>query len=409
MVEETGSSDNQESLERHNAQQVASQEKDTFTESEEAVEEAEGSTQNDTEVVQDTSETAVQSGDDIDDDDIDQYIIPLNNRGVVAVYGKDARDFLQRILTNDISKVNEEFTQYSCLLTPQGKFLYDFFICQMGDDTLLLDCEESVIDEIMETLEKYKLQSEVGIKDVSDNFHVMAILGDGTVEAVDQEMKPGKIYDFGDGIVYIDPRLPAMQLRVLFYYKEGESELPGLLTSGFIDGEYDLYEYLRLWVGVPDTSRDMIKGKSFPFDYGFKEMNCFDFDKGCYIGQEVITRFNQRGKIKNKLFPVKFDGELPKEGEPIIRDSKPVGKFCSGIDDIGIALLNIEQIEEIQQSGGKVATREGVEIILDEGTIGGDEEGGLGQDQAAAPQENQEPNKLRNSDAAASDAADSAG
>lgn len=374
MVERTDSSDNQESVEHQQMQsddllnQTAEGGEEQQTDSNVAAEQDDSDSTARTEEDQ-ASESEMAEGGEETLEDIDQYIIPLSNRGVVAVYGKDARDFLQRILTNDIEKVTEELTQYSALLTPQGKFLFDFFICQMGDDTLLLDCDAASIPEIIETLEKYKLQSEVGIKNVSENFHVMAILGDGTVEAVDPEMVPGKIYDFGDGIVYIDPRLPAMQLRVLFYYKEGESELPGILTGGFIDGDYDLYEYLRLWVGVPDTSRDMVKGKSFPFDYGFKEMNCFAFEKGCYIGQEVITRFNQKGTVKNKLFPVRFDGNMPKSGEAIIKNEKPVGKFCSGIDDIGIALLNIKEVEDVQKTGTKVSTKEGLEIILDEGAV----------------------------------------
>ena len=191
MVERTDSSDNQESVEHQQMQsddilnQTAEGGEEQQTDSNVAAEQELSDSSAGTVEGQASGAEAAEGAEEETFEDIDQYIIPLNNRGVVAVYGKDARDFLQRILTNDIDKVTEEFTQYSALLTPQGKFLFDFFICQMGDDTLLLDCDAASIPEIIETLEKYKLQSEVTIKNVSENFHVMAILGDGTVAAVD--------------------------------------------------------------------------------------------------------------------------------------------------------------------------------------------------------------------------------
>lgn len=320
-----------------------------------------------------------------DDENIEQFFTPLPERGVIAIHGPDARKFLQNILTNDISLVSEKQVIFSALLTPQGKFLYDFFICQAaGEDTLLLDCYGAWIPDIIALLNKYKLQSKVEIKDVSEKFLVMALFGDGIVEAIDEEETAGAVHDFGQGIIYIDPRTADMQARVLFYYSGDDEELPDFIGSGFTPVDHEVYEYLRLWVGMPDPAQDMVSGESFPLEYGFQNMNAIAFDKGCYVGQEVTTRVHQRGEIKRTIYPVMFNGTMPEPQEPIMAGQKKIGIFCSGIENIGIAHMAIAEVEEVLAHGEKLFARR-TEIIVQDGMNVDEVESFVQQTQNVAP------------------------
>ena len=212
--------------------------------------------------------------------------ICLKTRGVVSICGKDRVEFLQGLVSGDVAKVQNDHAIYAALLTAQGRVLYDFIIFG-NDDTLFLDCEgEARTTGLIGRLSLYKLRSDVTLTNVSDQYTVMAFLN-GHPENGDIQT-PGIL-------VCPDPRHPKMGWRGL---------VPKEKTSLFIqdganqDENRDGYERLRLSLGIPDGSRDMEEGKALPLEYGFDELGGVDWEKGCYMGQEVTARMKHRSHIK---------------------------------------------------------------------------------------------------------------
>lgn len=323
----------------------------------------------------DEEEQGHEEGLEDDDAPFGNYIISLENRGVLKISGAESADFLQRILTNDLQLIAEgqEIAQYSLLLTPQGKILYDFFVIAYDKDVFLLDCDLSSLQDIIALLEKYRLQSEAFIQDVSGEYHAIALIGDNVEESIDPESFANSTR-YSQTILYMDPREHAMQVRGVYRHTANQqNETPEIFDDIFTEEDYSVYEYGRLWYGLPDIARDLVAGKSFPFDYGLHHLNAIAFDKGCYIGQEVITRFHNRSEPKHALFAVALyedenneDGYIPQDSETILRGDKPIGRFCSGLDDIGIALLNISQLQQMIRNEEPLLTASGIALELRE-------------------------------------------
>ncbi|MCD6034590.1 MAG: putative global regulator [Rickettsiales bacterium] len=298
------------------------------------------------------------------EESIPQFFAVLDDRAVIRISGQDARPFLQNLLTANMDSVSPTRTVYAALLTPQGKFLYDFFICQ-ADDSFLLDCQGSKLRDIIAKLEEYKLRSQITIEDVSSQFRVIVFMGEQVIEDISPEMEAGVAQTFDFGYVFIDPRTVDMQGRGICK----ADAVDALLAYGFKPMERDQYEFLRLWIGLPDTSRDMESGASYPVDYGFVEMGAIDFTKGCFVGQEVTARVQHKGARRYQLYPVAVEGNIPSDGTEVLVGQKKIGTFCSGIDGVGLALLRIEDIERIAQSPSDILLYAGESLLrIDEGT-----------------------------------------
>ena len=260
--------------------------------------------------------------------------IRLEDRGVLAIAGADARSFLQGLITNDIDRVSPGTSIYAALLTPQGKYLFDFFIAQL-DDTLLLDVEADRTADLMRRLTMYKLRAAATIEDWSDRFDVWAVLG----EAAGLPALPdaGEAGAWQGGVLLRDPRLPDLGLRALM--PTGAS--PDLPAGTMAD-----YEAMRLAHGVPDGSRDIEVDKSFILEANADALNGVDFDKGCYVGQELTARMHHRGKLKKRLLPVAVDGPLPAVDTPVVGDGgKQAGTIRSASGERAIALMRLEHVD----------------------------------------------------------------
>jgi len=267
----------------------------------------------------------------------------LESRAPLAVTGDDSRDFLQGLISNDTSKVTPDRTLYAALLTPQGKYLFDFFIGEM-DGGLVLDCEAARLPDLIKRLTMYKLRAKAELTDRSTDLVVAAVTGDGAAEALGLlSDDTGATVPFGGGIAFIDPRLSAMGARAIL---PRDSAVNSLEAAGLSAAAAAEFEARRLELGLADGSRDLIVEKSTLLESGFDELNGVDWQKGCYMGQELTARTKYRGLVKKRLVPVSVDGPLPEPGTPVLRDGREAGELRSGVGDQALALMRIEQLED---------------------------------------------------------------
>ncbi len=237
----------------------------------------------------------------------------LPARSVIEIAGEDRVAFLQGLVSNDAAAAGPGRAVWAALLTPQGKWLADFFI--LGDGArLLLDVEAAQAGMLVQRLSRYRLRSRVTVAPVALAVHAA---WDG-------------LPDVPDAIAAPDPRLDQAGWRVL---------APGPLAETASAADYDLH---RLALGLPDGSRDLEAEKSVLLEAGFDELNGVSWSKGCYMGQELTARTKYRGLIKRRLVPVTVDGALPDPGTPVLRAGREVGTMRSGRDDLGMALLRLE-------------------------------------------------------------------
>lgn len=254
--------------------------------------------------------------------------IPLPNRGVVLLQGPDTRDFLQGIITNDITKLQDKTAIYSLLLSPQGRYLYDFFLIQKGKN-ILLECENIYLLGITEKLNLLKTYLKVKIRNISEKYKVGVILNNNDDQYIDIE----------DGIVFADPRHKLLGIRVI---SPIESEIKNIEM-----GNFEEYEQVRIQNLIPSGAQDMMQNKSFPLQFMIDKIGGVDFDKGCYIGQEVVARMH-RSPLRKKIYLVTSECKLPAAGAKVTNSrEQEVGELRSSINNIGIALLSAEDVSNI--------------------------------------------------------------
>ncbi|MDP6787753.1 MAG: folate-binding protein [Rhodospirillales bacterium] len=273
--------------------------------------------------------------------------VPLTDRGVISVSGSDRRAFLQGLVSNDVDRVGPVNAIHAALLTPQGKYLHDFFIAEAGE-FLLLDCEGGRIDDLLRRLGFYVLRADVTLEDAASAFGVTALFGDGAAEAAGLPATPGAAAAFRDGVAFVDPRLAAAGVRAIVPRDGIES---GLKAAGFTAAPATEYDTLRLGLGLPDASRDMEVEKAILLENGFEELNGVDFNKGCFLGQELTARTKHRGLIKKRLMVVAIEGPCPEADAPILYDGAEAGRMRSGRGDIGLALMRLEYLDKAAESG----------------------------------------------------------
>jgi folate-binding protein YgfZ len=267
--------------------------------------------------------------------------VPLAGRGLLEIAGADRRSFLQGLISNDIHKVTRHRTIYAALLTAQGKYLHDFFVVELGE-ALYLDGEAARLADLKRRLGLYKLRAKVTIAEASERYQIVAAFGESTLESLGLEADRGAAEPFADGVASVDPRLTALGVRLLLPRAAG---LASLEAKGFVAADAADYDRLRLLQGVPDGSRDLEVEKSILLEAGFDELNGVDWQKGCYIGQELTARTKYRALIKKRLLPVAIEGPMPAPGTPIMQGEREAGEMRSSRDDLGLALLRLDALD----------------------------------------------------------------
>ena len=266
----------------------------------------------------------------------------LTDRGIVSVSGPDSRDFLQGLISNDITQVSSDKAIYAALLTPQGKYLFDFFISQLGEK-LLIECEKSRTSELMKRLRMYKLRANADLLDETEDYSIFALWGDGVREAMGlNKMGLGSAKEKSGGVQMIDPRLEAVGGRIVFPINSAATEIKLIGARLASLSDYDLH---RLKLGLPNASSDMVIDKAILIESGFDELNGIDWNKGCYMGQELTARTKYRGLVKKRLVSITIEGATPEPGTPIMVGDKSVGEMRSSNGKSGIALLRLDQLE----------------------------------------------------------------
>ena len=271
----------------------------------------------------------------------------LTDRGVVKVAGIDARKFLNGLVTTDMGKVSALSPGFAALLTPQGKIIVDFIIADSdspnGDD-FYLDCPRALATTLVERLGFYKLRAKVVVEDVSDFAGVIAIW-DGAAPA-------------HWGVCYADPRLPELGLRCIS--PPHPTDAAAAFGAELVDAA--AYEAHRIGLGVPTGGRDYVYGEAFPHEADMDQLHGVDFQKGCFVGQEVVSRMEHRGSARTRVVPVAFDGAHPEAGVAVTAGGKPMGTMGSAAQRRGLALLRLDRVDEALAAGmplmaGDVALR----------------------------------------------------
>jgi folate-binding protein YgfZ len=271
----------------------------------------------------------------------DASFVVLDDRGVLAVSGPDRRPFLQGLVSNDIEKVSPTSARYAALLTAQGKYLHDFMMVE-ADESIWLDAEAARLGDLKRRLSMYRLRAKVSLDERSE-FCVATVFGPEAPAALGLLGEPGTARPFGSGVAFVDPRLPTLGARTILPLATARRSLAdaGIAEAGFED-----YDRLRLSLGIPDGSRDLALEKSILLEAGFDELNGVDWEKGCYIGQELTARTKYRGLVKRRLMPVTIHGSTPVAGTVVTADGREVGEMRSSRDGLGLALLRIESVRE---------------------------------------------------------------
>ena len=234
----------------------------------------------------------------------------LEDRGILFVQGKDVKEFLQNLITNDIEKVNETNSCFASLLTPQGKYLFDFLIIKHKDG-YFLDCEKLQIDNLFDQLDLYKLRSKVEILNLTNEFVVASISNEKFLEFDGAKDFPGYTIKYREDPVFLDPRKKELGARIIINLEKLYLSLKKLELSSSDINEYYKSSYE---IGIPQKNTDQLKNKIFGIECNFEELNGIDFKKGCYVGQENTARIKLKNKLSKRLFPIKLiRGELKDE------------------------------------------------------------------------------------------------
>jgi tRNA-modifying protein YgfZ len=261
----------------------------------------------------------------------------LPDRGVVKVSGGDSRDFLNGLVTTDVTLLRPGFGRFGALLTPQGKITVDFLITEApsGDGGgFLIDCPRALAQALADKLGFYKLRAKVAVENLSDSLGVLAVWGG------DPAIKPD--------LAFADPRHAALGWRILIP-EELAQKAADLIGADLLDSA--AYEAHRIMSGAPRGGLDFIYGDAFPHETNMDRLHGVDFDKGCYVGQEVVSRMQHRGTARTRTVRVILDGPAPESGTAVLAGDKPVGTMGSSADGAGLALVRTDRVVDALDAG----------------------------------------------------------
>jgi tRNA-modifying protein YgfZ len=266
----------------------------------------------------------------------------LPDRGVVKVSGEDARNFLNGLVTTDVTLLAPGQGRFGALLTPQGKIVVDFLITEAPaghGGGFLIDCPRPLAQDLSNKLGFYKLRAKVTVENLSDNMGVIAAWGG------EPAMKPD--------LAFADPRDTALGWRILAPH-ELAPKVAALIGAELVDDT--AYEAHRIACGAPRGGLDFMYGDAFPHETNMDRLHGVDFDKGCYVGQEVVSRMQHRGTARTRTVKVILDDFAPEAGTPILAGDKPVGTMGSFAGQNGLALMRIDRVADALGAGIKLTS-----------------------------------------------------
>lgn len=261
----------------------------------------------------------------------------LPDRGVVKVAGEDARNFLNGLVTTDLDKLKPGLGRFGALLTPQGKIIVDFLITEAPaghGGGFLIDCPRALAEGLATKLKFYKLRAKVTVDNLSDNLGVLAAW-DGQLAA-----QPD--------LAFADPRNEHLGTRILIP-DNLKQKLSALIGAELVDAAD--YEAHRIALGVPRGGLDFMYSDAFPHETNMDRLAGVDFDKGCYVGQEVVSRMQHRGTARTRSVKVLLEDSSPEAGVSVMAGDKSVGTMGSSAQGKGIALVRIDRVADALDAG----------------------------------------------------------
>ena len=250
-------------------------------------------------------------------------IYNLEDRGILYINGSDTSVFLQNIITNNINKINETQSCFSSLLTPQGKYLFDFLLIKHKNG-YFIDCEKKQIDELFKQLNIYKLRSKVEILNLSNEFVVAALTREKFLSIENAEDKEGFTIKFREDPLFLDPRNKNLGARLIINLEKLYLSIKKLDLKS---SEPEEYYRLSHKLGIPQIGTYKLKNKIFGIECNFEQLNGFDFKKGCYVGQENTARIKLKNKLSKRLLPIKIIEGKALIDEEIKINNENVGKI----------------------------------------------------------------------------------
>jgi hypothetical protein len=256
----------------------------------------------------------------------------LPDRGAIKVVGNGARSFLHGLVTADILKLTAGAARFCALLTPQGKIIADFIVVEAPTKDgggFFLDIPRALGTTLVERLNLYKLRAKVIVEDLSDILGVMAAWDGAGINE--------------HGLCYADPRLTALGTRIMLLPHRAAVTAADLGATLVDAGEYEAH---RIALGVPRGGLDFSYGDAFPHETDMDQLGGVDFAKGCYVGQEVVSRMEHRGTARTRAVPIRYDGAAPEAGATIIAGDRQVGVMGSTAEGRGMALLRLDRVAD---------------------------------------------------------------
>ena len=250
-------------------------------------------------------------------------IYNLEDRGILYINGSDTNTFLQNIITNNINKINETHSCFSSLLTPQGKYLFDFILIKHKNG-YFIDCEKKQIDELFKQLNIYKLRSKVEILNLSNEFVVAALTREKFLSIENTKDKEGFTIKFREDPLFLDPRNKNLGARLIINLEKLYLSIKKLDLKSSAPEEY---YHLSHKLGIPQIGTYKLKNKVFGIECNFEQLNGFDFKKGCYVGQENTARIKLKNKLSKRLLPIKIIEGKALIDEEIKINNENVGKI----------------------------------------------------------------------------------
>ncbi|MDC0625246.1 hypothetical protein OAP76_06225 [Alphaproteobacteria bacterium] len=273
------------------------------------------------------------------------YFYKNSNSQFLSIEGEDSNEFLQNLITNDINKCSEDNIIYSCLLSPQGKFLSDFFIFKKNEK-YLIETHSFFYEKLLKKLNIYKLRSKVHINEVN-NLHSYSVFGD--------IQKDQDTFIFNS-----DPRNKNIGLKLIHLKKNPE------IFDSLNEINEEKYHQILIQNTVPLSHYDLEENKSLLLENNFENLNSISWDKGCYVGQEITARMKYRALLKKKIYSLEIKEGSPLIGQLIIDNENEFGKIISIKNDSVLAMLKIELAEIKINKKKQIKTNEGLvlEFIL---------------------------------------------
>ena len=256
----------------------------------------------------------------------------LNGRGVLRVWGPDAATFLQGLLTNDVETLLVGGARFAALLSPQGKILFDFIVLRIPAEdgaAFLLDCAAAQAPDLVKRLGFYRLRANVAIADESADHGVIAFWGEAPENA------PGALF-------YADPRDARLGHRAI---------LPRAKAIAVGEANVAAYQAHRIGLGMPEGGVDFAYGDAFPADANMDLLNGVDFEKGCYVGQEVVSRMRHRSAVRKRIVRLRSQGDAPPPGTPVMAGAAKLGSLGSSAGGEALATLRLDRLEEALTAG----------------------------------------------------------